>query len=369
MSRTLRRPMFRGGRVSAYGTGIASGLANGGRVGFRTGGSYLSANQGMVLGSDLMNFVNQNPKYGSLQFADALNKNQLYSKPTGSYEIGRGGPKIENTPEFLKLWQNYMDPETSLINPDEIDVETGEVTGSVSGDAISGSEGEISTTSSVNNSPTVAENEPGKVINIPGLDDDDPTVVEESDLASMVSRYEDLLGRKEAKGKDISDMLLRFAGAEGDTTMEKFQKFAAKEADIPSRTEKIKQAASMLGIKYEQAKDIAAITALGKRFSPGITEKTAKYIKSLPKGSAEHATALAQIKWPSTLDRKITEAQMSGDVTLDDINVWAGVYIDNYKGKLTADSISGVFLNTGNGTLIWVDEKGDITNTKQLNVK
>ena len=112
MSRTLRRPMFRGGRVSAYGTGIASGLADGGRVGFRNGGgSYLSANQGMVLGSDLMNFVNQNPKYGSLQFADTLNKNQLYSKPTGSYEIGRGGPKIENTPEFLKLWQNYMDPE------------------------------------------------------------------------------------------------------------------------------------------------------------------------------------------------------------------------------------------------------------------
>ena len=30
MSRTLRRPMFRGGRVSAYGTGIAHGLADGG---------------------------------------------------------------------------------------------------------------------------------------------------------------------------------------------------------------------------------------------------------------------------------------------------------------------------------------------------
>ena len=38
MSRILRRPMFRGGGVSSYGTGIASGLADGGRVGFRTGG-------------------------------------------------------------------------------------------------------------------------------------------------------------------------------------------------------------------------------------------------------------------------------------------------------------------------------------------
>ena len=33
MSKTLRRPMFRGGRVSAYGTGIASGLADGGAIG------------------------------------------------------------------------------------------------------------------------------------------------------------------------------------------------------------------------------------------------------------------------------------------------------------------------------------------------
>ena len=30
MSRILRRPMFRGGPVSSYGTGITSGLANGG---------------------------------------------------------------------------------------------------------------------------------------------------------------------------------------------------------------------------------------------------------------------------------------------------------------------------------------------------
>ena len=33
MSRILRRPMFRGGPVSSYGTGIASGLADGGREG------------------------------------------------------------------------------------------------------------------------------------------------------------------------------------------------------------------------------------------------------------------------------------------------------------------------------------------------
>ena len=41
MSRILRRPMFRGGRVDSRGTGIASGLSyeKGGRVGYLTGGS------------------------------------------------------------------------------------------------------------------------------------------------------------------------------------------------------------------------------------------------------------------------------------------------------------------------------------------
>jgi len=48
MSNTLRRPMFRGGRVDSRGTGITSGLmddtgyADGGRVGFQKGGSYFT---------------------------------------------------------------------------------------------------------------------------------------------------------------------------------------------------------------------------------------------------------------------------------------------------------------------------------------
>lgn len=47
MSKTLRRPMFRGGSVNSRGTGITSGLddsgyADGGRVGFEGGGGYFT---------------------------------------------------------------------------------------------------------------------------------------------------------------------------------------------------------------------------------------------------------------------------------------------------------------------------------------
>jgi hypothetical protein len=186
----------------------------------------------------------------------------------------------------------------------------------------------------------------------------------------MIARYEKILGGDKAFSQDVGDMAFRLAGAKGNTVMEKLQNWFGDEAKAgPSRTEKIKQAAGMLGIKGEQAKEIAALQATGKLYAPGITQKTAMYIKSLPKGSAEHATALAQIKWPPTLDRKIAEDQMSGPVTLDDIDVYAGVYIDNYKGRLVEGAIDGVYLNAGDSSLVWVDDKGEVIRTKQLDIK
>ena len=43
-------------------------------------------------------------------------------------------------------------------------------------------------------------------------------------------------------------MLLGFAGSQGDTTMEKFQNFAASEAKRPGKLEKIKETAAALAI-------------------------------------------------------------------------------------------------------------------------
>jgi len=50
MSKILRRPMFRGGPVDSRGTGITSGLMDGGRVGYK--------NAGVVVGGDLLRNVN-----------------------------------------------------------------------------------------------------------------------------------------------------------------------------------------------------------------------------------------------------------------------------------------------------------------------
>ena len=53
MSKILRRPMFRGGPVSSYGTGIASGLADGGRVGYQVGGPIYPAGYSAVPKSNM----------------------------------------------------------------------------------------------------------------------------------------------------------------------------------------------------------------------------------------------------------------------------------------------------------------------------
>jgi hypothetical protein len=71
MSRILRRPMFRGGRVDSRGTGITSGLGyeKGGRVGY--------ADAGAVTGSGLManNIFSGTPKT-----KDYLEKTTILSK-------------------------------------------------------------------------------------------------------------------------------------------------------------------------------------------------------------------------------------------------------------------------------------------------
>jgi len=309
MSRTLRRPMFRGGRVSSYGTGIASGLADGGmpnRRGLVTGpggyagwedrGTGYGGTGSMILGSDLMNFVQQNPKYGSLQFANTLNPRQYYNKPSGTYEIGRGGPKIENTPEFLKLWQNYMDPETTLIDPDKIDVKTGEVTGSVSGDSISGSEGEIST--------TVDKVDKVDDINIDtSLVDKKVLEIQNSDDAELsLEDIKEALGGKKAKGRDVTDMLLRFAGSEGADTMEKFQNFAKLEAAAgPSRTEKINEAAAtyMLKDKFQSKRDKANIEMLKTKID---------YSIAAGKNISISEAVLAATKGTNYSDKKLANA-------------------------------------------------------------
>lgn len=111
MSKTLRRPMFRGGRVDSRGTGITSGLddqgyADGGRVGFQVGGSYPSFRSpistsrtfGVEPGYDLLDkFKSLIPDTRSIrQRREDATKLGLDIK--GAIELGNTGPEKDTTP-------------------------------------------------------------------------------------------------------------------------------------------------------------------------------------------------------------------------------------------------------------------------------
>ena len=393
MSKILRRPMFRGGgKISSYGTGITSGLADGGRVGFYRGGGtsydYRPNSSGQILGSDLMNFVNKNPKYGGLEFANTLDKRKSYSPTT--YLGSRSGPKITDSSEFLKLFQNYSDPETMLINPDETNLITGKDTTNAEEDNIL-FEGKTES-DYVSPTMTMKQNEMNENLPVKGVElEKKETIVDtsnDSGIEEMADKYFKLMGGEEARGRDISDMLLRFSGAEGNTVQEKFKEFTKEEAKVKSRTEDLKQKATGFAIqqdaqmnilqkKLDSAESIAEknliaqqIRDLNKTYAPGITEKKLKYIKTLDPNSTEYKLAMKDIGLSTSFDAQINKDSMDGiPLTVETIDTYADIYYPTYKGKLTPQSLNGRFLDVENSRLLDVDSQGNVTLFKTVAIQ
>jgi hypothetical protein len=116
MSKILRRPMFRGGPVDSYGTGIASGLGT--RSGYFRGGgvSYNPFSQ-----SQTQNLVQSyTPKGIPQPFVDFFKANQANQKPTGRFRKSPGATlqdaeglyaSLDTTPSgILRAGSAYGEP-------------------------------------------------------------------------------------------------------------------------------------------------------------------------------------------------------------------------------------------------------------------
>ena len=120
MSRILRRPMFRGGPVDSYGTGIASGLADGGRVGYKKGR--------FVTGSDVVKGASEAHKlYGNLygsKGARGMGKNTgvdpVWGQLYGGSDFQEGDkpdlPMNYNIPDYLDTTVSEDLIDTSIID-------------------------------------------------------------------------------------------------------------------------------------------------------------------------------------------------------------------------------------------------------------
>ena len=304
MSRILRRPMFRGGRVDSRGTGITSGLGyeKGGRVGYEPGGT--------VTGGSIMdrarNFFStmmqpaRNPDGSMVQipkrnFAEdmmfvagpgkflkagggglgLIRQMGKYPKFPKGYTSGKGDKFVEETAPFLsnQYFKNLIRPYTSGMK--EL---TKEAAGTVKDYGLPFGIGSLGAGFGLKKGYDA----------FMGDEDPDPKTVEqklkeleekqkeEEALAKLLSdltkaeknkakdaiggeedieinkeKYAKLLGGDKARGKDVTDMLLSFAGKalkpEADVKTA-FGEFFEDEAKRPSRGQKIDDAAATLAI-------------------------------------------------------------------------------------------------------------------------
>ena len=384
MSRILRSPMFRGGPVSSYGTGIASGLADDGRVGLYR--SYRG-----TVGEAAKNMNN---KTGSEIFKAALDRSTYFDPAAlpgfrnvkreipivgGDVSAEKGGQQLGPTDYLVE--KGYISdverPVKDMSMAELIDYQIGEKgdvyqTGSILGGDqnkprevkstkdlnedellelrteqakaatgaldMTGTRPKVKKTESKSELELKLENERLRKLNeelMTGTTD--PSTVDTGDLESMIGRYEKILGGDKAKGQDVADMLLTFAGSKGDTTMDKFQEFFATEAKKgPSRTEKIKQAAAMLGIKGEQAQKLYE-TKL--KNTSGQTQKAVEYIAAITGASPKEALR-KYLRKESTFAATAGKYKKEEGALTDQGFKFAAedFYEDEYKGDV--DSVS-----------------------------
>ena len=313
MSRILRRPMFRGGRVSSYGTGIAAPLVPGYKGGGQIGGGIIygkpmadgrygfQAPDVYPKGIDLLK-KNVSSSMWDMTPDQALKMAEAYrmgspadyipdSNEIAENEAGKinevesvGEEKELPKSSYEKMMENSQWGEQDITKKEEytIDdlVESYKKDGTPIKDLIEFSKKEnvyIDTDGNKRNRTTGelitekgkgtewdpgAGNEQVKVVDpdqkwkdeiarlnaIIAGGTEEPTVDAKTMVAENKELFRDLLGWEKAKGQDISEMLLGFAGAEGDDTWSKAKSFFRDEAKRPGKAQKIDETAAALAI-------------------------------------------------------------------------------------------------------------------------
>ena len=408
MSKILRRPMFRGGPVDSRGTGITSGLGYeaGGRVGYSKGN--------FVTGGELMSLVNSYPELNMYKDSK-FNKFTKYNlnDPNQRADVLRIGSFAGTAGmQDLAFGNNYSlsdslaaltgdkkeDDNILIASKDTEDLKIGKKEDEI--DMDKSFDIESVTSEDAYKSPTMTMKEKefsGEIDSTPDMtlleteDPQDEPKIEDPDtiIKEQADKYFELMGGGKAFSRDVGDMALRFAGAEGNTVAEKLQNYFRDESKAgPSRTEKLKGDAAKVAINYQtqkeflekklaNAKDIAekniiaqSLRDLNKTYAPGITKKKLDTLKSLDPNSKDYKLALADFGLATSFDAQVYKDMNSNQpLTVETADTYASIYYPNYKGIATADSKSGMFLDVANKRLIILDDTGEITPFKTLQIQ
>jgi len=267
MSRILRRPMFRGGRVDSRGTGITSGLDKpkrglvnepGGYAGQYVTGAELLA-QAQKAGQNIQ--VNPKSLYSS---AEPISGFSFFS-PSRQFPSTVTGPKnnllvstdVNYVPkeeedeksELDKVLEQALQAKSDYYTEGELPVDTSNV-------AVQNEKGK---TTPDKDSGSSMDTNTGKTNTGKGLDE--PTV-ELTDLQKDIAEYEKILGLEKAKKSSIYDFLagdVAPAFLTGENLREAAATALASQAKRGTfdKPDKIRETAGLLGIKGKQASDLA----------------------------------------------------------------------------------------------------------------
>jgi hypothetical protein len=407
MSRILRRPLFRGGPVSSYGTGIASGLADGGRVGFYRGGGtknkttvlsqpktlmpwdlgatqsgnkgafgYLQGVSGpMWTGADIMNFIQDNPKWGGTNFSGILQGK--WNSDTNRYEPPAVAHKYAmeqiNDPELLKVMRNMMDPDLPLMDPNKTPEENTTVdTEEIWDDYDAGNEAKGI---EVNKGEQTVDNNTGKVI-----DPEESTAISADDVREQAALFDKLLNEdykkdlKSARISDASDYALKFFEetiGKGKGMKEAAGEVAGFALAKPSKTETVKEG-------KKKTKQTATVMAINDALAQGKSErsidmliaksgldldnkkKLVDYTQSLTKGFQALSTHIADskaISWAGRVKDGLLKSGLAGYPT---VQVTSVDMKDENKFKFDpAEDVGKVFIETDTETAYIFDKDGN----------
>ena len=288
MSRILRRPMFRGGRVDSRGTGIASGLSyeKGGRVGYEPGGSVMSRGglggprkPSTPTGGSIMSRIRNIPYLGKM--IPAAGGTIARYSPYGLAALG--GELLGNTANLFARGTSTPEGYSRLKEMgsvpfmfDETNIDVGDAfkyidEGNQIGEKYGifprggpeqrlkdlGLEGQYDPKTGEKIEQIIEEqikndtkkdnynNQFGK------KEGEESTEISKADIEKNKELFAELLGGGKARGEDISNMLLSFAGKalkpEADVKTA-FGEFFEEEAKRPSSKTKVDQAAAQLAI-------------------------------------------------------------------------------------------------------------------------
>ena len=371
MSRILRRPMFRGGPVDSRGSGITSGLMDGGRVGYNKGNlvaPLYSASPDYKSGAEIKRDA---PGIFGLKFDSPFLSMKTPTNRVGGvkFDLGQSPSDFANALSEGSAYREYLTPgeqefETEITedgdtkfkldeNGDRIPIESDK--GSLAeiiekqrieditmqdpqgelGDkgTVTGMEEVIGTNILDERNKKIDDTTKVKEVSFSDSADGDVTTVDENDLDSLIDRYYKQLGGKDARQEYIGDALAAASEKFFEGDMSGALVAAAK---TKSKEPEIKRAAAMLGIKGEQAQDLYKIKLQNQS---GQLQKAVEYIKAINPGMNDKEALATYQRRPRSLSETVGKYKKEDGVIMPSgITLAAGEwFLDDYKGELPTD--------------------------------